>query len=171
MPPPGGLPSVSAEPQTVRDGTSRLKTGGLLTRPHTMTKNSPRSEHGGMPGAKPSVRSLLTPRSTWWRQRTRARPPRRSAPSAYRYEGGPRPRDRSSPLNHARGRGAADRRCTSHSHSRPRMSMRGLFLSFIRCTAPSHPCAHPPPYDRHGRLVGYGPRRPSPSAAHRWSVT
>jgi hypothetical protein len=48
----------------------------------------PRSAPAGMPSEKPSGSSTLTPRQTWWRQRTCAQPPRRCAPSSFRDEGG-----------------------------------------------------------------------------------
>jgi hypothetical protein len=65
-----------------------------------------------MLGAKPSVPSMLTPRSTSWRPRTRARPSSHSPASASSSTGGPRPRDPRSPPNHPRGRRPADHRRT-----------------------------------------------------------
>jgi hypothetical protein len=87
-PPSGGRPSGSAAPERPRAGTSNSETGGRLATPHAGTLHLPRSAPAGMPSEKPSGSSTLTPRQTWWRQRTCAQPPRRCAPSSFRDEGG-----------------------------------------------------------------------------------
>jgi hypothetical protein len=95
----------------------------------------PPSPYTGMLGARRSCPCTLTPQSTWWHQRTRARRQPRCMTWAYSSEGGP-VRDRNVPPNHPCGRGLLI--ATSAPLSIPgRASPHGLFLCPLSSALPA----------------------------------